>query len=508
MKALFSSLDPIDVSEDELVLSTAYLYIKDRVEKGLTDAIQDAIWSVSGKQYGFRIIIRDDLVSTSSSIHSDVEPLPATSDKTSDRLDYSLATSERPVLASTSVLPTQSRLEDQFHNPAIPVAVAPLLLGTQPNQVTSLLPNTQSNRQRSLLVDDVQVFSPDNLYQRWTFDTFVVGTANQLAFNMAVFVAEAPGYIMNPLFIYGKSGLGKTHLLLSIRHYILQHNPLMKVIYIQTNELIKEYVDAGRQGDFSGFDQKYFTADVFLLDDVQYLKTGQETANRVFDIFNLLKDDNKQVVLSADCAPSEIDLHDRFLSRFSSGVIADVQPPSYETKVAIFSNYLDYCCRRLGYENIRSLIRPDVVEHIVSLSGSNIRELEGAANNLVFSLAKNQHYLPVTPEEAEALVAHHFRRLESRNININAIQKEVENYFNISHADILSSKRSQDISYPRQAAMYLCRLLTSESLPKIAKAFNKDHTAVMYACNNIEQKRQLSLKVDSEIKEILTSISG
>jgi chromosomal replication initiator protein len=355
-----------------------------------------------------------------------------------------------------------------------------------------------------------QVIPADPTYQGRTFESFVVGDANQLAFSMALHVAKAPGYIMNPLFIYGKSGLGKTHLLLSIRHYVQEHSPGLNVVYVQTNELISEYSQSARRGDFGDFNLKYYTADVFLLDDVQSLERRYETTNTVFEIFNRLRNNDKQVVLSADRAPNEIDLHERFLSRFNSGVIADVQPPSYETKLTIFSNYLDYCCRRFGRDDVRSLVRPDVVEYIVSLSGSNIRELEGAATNLVWNLVSDSsgRYLPITPEEAMGIVGNHFRRLESKSIGVAAIQKEVEGFYNVSHADIISSRRSQDISHPRQVAMYLCRFLTAESLPTIGRAFNKDHTAVMYAYNNIDKKRQLSLKVDNEIKELIDVITG
>jgi chromosomal replication initiator protein len=343
-----------------------------------------------------------------------------------------------------------------------------------------------------------------------TFETFVVGEANRRAFDMAYYVSKDPGYIMNPLFIYGKSGLGKTHLLLSIRHFIQQSRPELKVVYVQTSDLVGEYSQAARRGDFSDFNEKYYTADVFLLDDVQLLERRVETTNTVFDIFNRLRENNCQVVLSADRAPNEIDLHERYLSRFNSGALADIQPLSFETKLTIFSNYLDFCCRHLACQNIRDLIRVDVIEYIVSLSASNIRELEGAATNLVWTLsAENKNrYLPITVDEAATIVTNYFRRPQSKSIDIDTIQREVENFYGISHDDILSGKRSQDISYPRQVAMYLCRRLTGASLPRISIAFDKDHTAVMYACNNIDKKRQISSKVDSEIKQLIDTIIG
>jgi chromosomal replication initiator protein len=352
--------------------------------------------------------------------------------------------------------------------------------------------------------------APSIVDHRMTFESFVIDdAANQLAFSTSVLVAKSPGYVINPLFIYGRSGLGKTHLLLSIRHYLEQHRPDLNVVYAQTNEMLSEYSFAATQGGFREFDQKYKTADVFLLDDVQRLENRPGTVSIVFDIFNQMKDENKQIVLSSDRPPLEINLEERFLSRFSSGVIADVQPLSAETKLTIVSNYLPYCCRRLDCENVLALIGDDVIEHIVKLSGSNIRELEGALNNLVITLKHDSdRRIPITPEEAEEVVRNHFRHLNVRDIDINIIQQTVEKYFNVRHEDVLSSKRSQEVSYPRQVAMYLCRNMTDASLPQISKAFNKDHTAVIYACNNIEKKRQLSSGVDSEVKHLVDVLTG
>jgi chromosomal replication initiator protein len=218
------------------------------------------------------------------------------------------------------------------------------------------------------------------------------------------------------------------------------------------------------------------------------------------------------VVLSADRAPNEINLHERYLSRFNSGVIADVQPPSFETKLIIFNNYLKFCCtQRFDCPETYSLIRPEIAEYIVSLSGNNIRELEGATTNLVFMLCQEKNrYLPLTKEEADMIVSKHFRRIESHSINISTILKETEDFYNVKHEDILSKRRSQDISYPRQVAMYLCRMLIPDaSYPIISNAFGgKDHTSAMYAYNNIEKKRHLSQHTDQEIKKLTEIITG
>ena len=501
INAMFSSLVPVDISDSELILKTSNLYTKDWVERRMTEAINDAIWSVSGVRYAFRIIVCDD---------------PVEKPQTKPELDAGVST---PVSQNGHVLPAPSdNLPDALPTGVVISNGSPngrLEIDPYSGQIAmEAFPSGGRTLAESLLNNgrlETDVATPTNSSSfSQTFETFVVGEANRRAFDMSYYVAKDPGYIMNPLFIYGKSGLGKTHLMLSIRHFILQSKPELKVIYIQTSDLVSEYSQAARRQSFSEFNDKYYSADVLLLDDVQLLERRQETTNTVFDIFNRLSSNNRQVVLSADRAPTEIDLHERYLSRFSSGAMADIQPLSFETKLTIFSNKLDYYCRHLNCQNIRELIRDDVIEYIVSLSASNLRELEGAATNLVWTLSteNKSRYIPITVEEAAVIVEKYFKRPGTKSIDIPTVQKEVETFYGISHADMLSAKRSQDISYPRQVAMYLCRRLTGASLPRISIAFDKDHTAVMYACNNIEKKRQTSSKTDIEIKQLIDAIVG
>ena len=551
MNALFSSLTPVGVNEDELLLSTSNLYTKDWVERRLTDDIHRAIYAVVGRQLDFRIIVTE----SSANLTLSDQPIPAhsfavleggamTGAATTGSVSHLAEATARNEAsanhdldsyvfteASSSVISTVRA--ELFASSAMPTAsVASVTAFAQPSPafVNSLqasvlqhqlgIPTAQATQTAEPAIPATPVASIVDIPQstpstsavdhRMTFESFVIDdAANQLAFSTSVLVAKSPGYVINPLFIYGRSGLGKTHLLLSIRHYLEQHRPDLSVVYAQTNEMLSEYSFAATQGSFREFDLKYKTADVFLLDDVQRLENRPGTVSIVFDIFNQMKDENKQIVLSSDRPPLEINLEERFLSRFSSGVIADVQPLSAETKLTIVSNYLPYCCRRLDCESVLALIGDDVIEHIVKLSGSNIRELEGALNNLVITLKHDStRRTPITTEEAEEVVRNHFRHLNVRDIDINIIQQTVEKYFNVRHEDFLSSKRSQEVSYPRQVAMYLCRNMTDASLPQISKAFNKDHTAVIYACNNIEKKRQLSSGVDNEIRHLVDVLTG
>jgi chromosomal replication initiator protein len=530
LDALLSTIQVHSLTDDELILETGSKYTKDWIERFLAPDLKEATWAVSGKQLAVRIVFQPDLEIVGQTISS---PVVETSRASAVSAVYSPPASldTRPVTSNNLALALENEV---IQAPAAVAVLTPTPAPITPSPTTTVIKtipgvfsadislstptsesaygssvaqvptpiSTQSTPQSSTQVSD--------LISK-TFQSFVVGESNLMAFNMALQVAKTPGYIMNPLFIYGKSGLGKTHLLLSIHHYVKSCQPHLKTLYVQTSELIHEYSNSARIGDFSAFHSKYYSVDILLLDDVQLLENKIETTNTVFDIFNLLRSNNKQVVLSADRAPNEINLHERYLSRFNNGVIADVQPPSTETKLTILRNYLDYCSLRFEHPEVREFVRPDVEEFIVSLSGSNIRELEGAATSLIWYLSSSEktRYLPLTIEEAEPVISHHFRRLEAKSVNIETIQKETENYFGIRHEDILGSQRSQNISYPRQIAMYLCRSLTGASYPYIGESFGgKDHTSVIYAYNNIEKRRQLSTKVENDIKQLLELIAG
>jgi chromosomal replication initiator protein len=254
------------------------------------------------------------------------------------------------------------------------------------------------------------------------------------------------------------------------------------------------------------FEKKYHDVDVILFDDVQILEGKIETTNEVFQIFNHFTIQNKQIILSADRPPYNIDLDARYKSRFASGITIDIQPPTFETKQAIFENYFDYCCRKIDRLDIKKVITREIVDRIIELSTDNIRELEGATASLVAYLsARKNIFSTLTIEEVERQIANVFMKSIAKRIDIDLIQKEIENYYKISHEDLIGKKRSQGISYPRQVAMYLSRSMTGESFPDIGRAFGgKDHTTVIYAFHNIEKKRQLSKETNQEIEKLVS----
>ncbi|MGI6220881.1 MAG: chromosomal replication initiator protein DnaA [Coriobacteriales bacterium] len=341
-----------------------------------------------------------------------------------------------------------------------------------------------------------------------TFDSFVVADTNSYAYGAAYSVAENPGEINNPLFIYGRSGLGKTHLLLAIKDYVNKNYPEKKVTYSPTTTLVEDYVEALGADDWSSFTMKYKTADMLLLDDVQFLEGKEETTNEFFKIFNLMIQNKKQIVLSADRAPKDINLDERLRSRFANGVTADIQAPLFETKLKIFKNHIEDLKRKQNQPDLE--IPNEVINRVVELSNSNIRNLEGAAASLVvyISFSRSGKEGPITVEEAEEIVSKIFFTNMAEKITISDIQRFVELYYNVTHGELLGSQRPRHISNARQVGMYLSRVLTQASYPEIGKAFKKDHSSVVHAYKNIESKRQADRDFFNEIERMSDLITS
>jgi chromosomal replication initiator protein len=398
--------------------------------------------------------------------------------------------------------------------PDHPVTQAPVLPSSE---VTPLTPvYTESPGHGSALSS---VFAPDNqtqsslgaeLYSRFNFSNYVMGESNEFAYKAALRVAEAPGLYFNPLFIYGRSGLGKTHLLLSIKNYINTYLLDKRVVYAPITEFINDFTNAlAENRDLTNFKRKYHTCDVLLIDDVQNLEGKTGTTDALFEIFNMFIESRKQIVLSADRSPVDINIDERFTSRFAQGITADIQPPNYEMKTAILKKYKSYYCNFL---NIPEVEFPDeVIQKIVELSGSNIRELEGAVSNLIVYVSykpDGETITPLTYGDVESVLGNSFFHKNTRRVDFDMVIKAVESYFKISRDELRSEKRSKNISHPRQVAMYLIRRYTDMSYPEIGDVFKKDHTSVIYAVKNIQSKmvEEASVKTEVErIAEILTS---
>lgn len=337
------------------------------------------------------------------------------------------------------------------------------------------------------------------LFSKCTFDTFVVGKSNEFARGAALAVAELPGTAYNPLFIYGNSGLGKTHLLVAIANYAMQNFPRMATRYVSANKFLNDYVEATQRNQWGTFNSKYHQVDILLVDDVQYLEGKDETINQLFNIFNEMTNRNKQIVLSADRAPKDVDMDDRMRSRFISGLLADIKPPDYETRLAILKNYLS---RVNQHTSFYGNIPDEVLFYLADVATSNIREMEGSITRLVSNMTLLRKD-SISVEEAQELLQDFFPTIKDKQIDIALIQSEVERFFNITHDDMISSKRSKGITNPRHIAIYLSRYMTEESLEAIGKKFGgRDHTTVMHSVNKIERDQKDNRQLFDQLEQL------
>ena len=321
-----------------------------------------------------------------------------------------------------------------------------------------------------------------NLNPKYTFNTFIVGSYNKLAQAAALAVAESPGNTYNPLFIYGGAGLGKTHLMHSIAHFIIENDDNSKVLYVTSEEFTNELIETIRNGNntaMSKFREKYRNIDVLLIDDIQFIIGKESTQEEFFHTFNTLHGANKQIILSSDRPPKDMDiLEDRIRSRFEWGLLADIQSPDYETRIAILRKKQELD----GYS-----VSDDVIEYIASNIKSNIRELEGALNKII--AYANLEKREINIDLAEQVLRDIISPNEKKVITPEFIIDTVADHFDITPSDIVGSKRSSKIVFPRQIAMYLCREMLDAPLTGIGKMMgDRDHTTVMHGIEKIEKE--------------------
>jgi len=333
-----------------------------------------------------------------------------------------------------------------------------------------------------------------SLNPKYTFDTFVVGNYNRFAHAASLAVAEAPAVSYNPLFIYGGVGLGKTHLMHAIGNEVLRNNRNANVLYVTSENFTNQLVNAIRDSSMEQFRNKYRNIDVILIDDIQFIAGKERIQEEFFHTFNTLHESGKQIVLSSDRPPKEIKLlEDRLKSRFEWGLTVDVSIPDYETRLAILR-------KKAANDNI--IIDDEILSNIAIKLESNIRELEGALNKLVATSSLTHDSISI--EMSEKAINDIISQKE-KVISPEYIQETVCKYFNINIADLKGSRRSNDIAYPRQIAMYLCREVAQMSLPKIGDAFGKrDHTTVLHGCNKIDKE----IKENTNTKLIVDSVKN
>jgi chromosomal replication initiator protein len=360
--------------------------------------------------------------------------------------------------------------------------------------------STKPNKEESSNISVVSVNDEMSatLNPKYTFDSFVIGNSNRFAHAASLAVAEAPAKAYNPLFIYGGVGLGKTHLMHAIGHYILKNNPKAKVVYVSSEKFTNELINAIKDDTNEEFRNKYRNVDVLLIDDIQFIAGKERTQEEFFHTFNTLHEANKQIILSSDRPPKEIPtLEDRLRSRFEWGLIADTQAPDFETRMAILKKKADV--EKLNVAN-------EVMVYIATKIKSNIRELEGALIRIVaYSSLTNRE---ITVDLASEALKDIISNKQGNHVTIELIQETVANYFNLRVEDLKSQRRTRNVAYPRQIAMYLSRKLTDMSLPKIGEEFGgRDHTTVIHAYEKISDGLNSDEVLQNTVNDITKKVT-
>jgi chromosomal replication initiator protein len=335
------------------------------------------------------------------------------------------------------------------------------------------------------------------LNPRYTFDSFVVGGSNQFAHAAALAVAERPSKAYNPLFVYGGVGMGKTHLMQAIGHLVKKRNPGMRLTYVSAEKFTNDVINSLRFDRMISFRDRYRSVDILLVDDIQFIAGKDRTQEEFFHTFNAIFDSQKQIVLSSDCPPKEISaIEERLRSRLEWGLIADIQPPDLETKIAILHKKA---------ESEHAALPDDVAEFIARSIRSNVRELEGALTRLIAysSLTSVPLTLPNAQQVLRNIIA-----TQEKKVTIELIQKRVGEQFGLREQDLKMRSNSKSIAYPRQIAMYIVKQLTSASLPEIGRQFgNKHHTTVLHSINKIDSLRRSDKDLNRTINKLLDSFS-
>ena len=365
--------------------------------------------------------------------------------------------------------------------------------GNEDGEEGDIITDTSSSVPESELESNHQTLNP-----KYTFDTFVVGNNNRFAHAAALAVGNEPGKSYNPLFLYGGVGLGKTHLMQAIGNRIIEENRKANVLYVTSEKFTNQLVNSIKDNKTEMFRNKYRNIDVLLIDDIQFIAGKDRVQEEFFHTFNALREDGKQIIISSDTPPRDIQfLEDRLKSRFEWGLLADISCPDYETRLAIL---------RKKAQDEKIIIDDAILSNIATNIDSNIRELEGVFNKIVARAALT--HSPITMEHAE-LIINEFKLKSEKVISSDFIKETVAKYFSINKNDLASEKRSNDIAFPRQIAMFLCRDVANMSFPQIGKDFgDRDHSKVMHAYNKIKKevrdKNNTKLIVES-VKNIITS---
>jgi chromosomal replication initiator protein len=379
-----------------------------------------------------------------------------------------------------------------FHELGVPAMRVQYVCTEEEPVVAAAVAATASIKQSKLDFES----SDHQLNTRYTFDSFVVGKSNEFAHAASRAVAEQPSKAYNPLFLYGGVGMGKTHLMHAIGHTIKQRNPAARLSYVSAEKFTIEVINSLRFDKMFSFRERFHTVDVLLVDDIQFIAGKERTQEEFFHTFNALYEQHKQIVISSDCLPKDINsIEERLRSRFEWGLIADIQPPDLETKIAILQKKA---------ENDRFVLPDDVAEYIARAIKSNVRELEGALTRLMAyaSLTGAAVSLATAQQVLRNIIAS-----QEKRVTIEVIQKRVSEHFNLREQDLKVRSNTRAIAFPRQVAMYIVKQLTTASLPEIGRQFGgKHHTTVLHSINKIEEMRRSDKELNRTITRLMDAL--
>ncbi len=485
---------PVGFSDDTVVLATPHAFAREWLDTRCGDRIREALSSAAGRPLSVVITVQPrpepvDAGSPPSASGTDGSTGPAAPAASQDTTADAAPASVAPATPNRGNLGAVAEDASADWTSYASADDRELQAPGRPSGPTVSLPDPRPEPEDTAA--DTQ------LNPKYSFDDFVIGSSNRFAHAAATAVAEAPAKSYNPLFIYGGAGLGKTHLLHAIGHYVRSLYPRLKVRYVTTEQFTNEFINGIRHDRITSFQQTYRQVDVLLIDDIQFLERAERTQEEFFHTFNALHNAEKQIVISSDRPPKQIaQLEDRLRSRFEWGLMTDVQPPDLETRIAILRKKCE--TDRLGVE-------PEVLELIASKVQSNIRELEGALIR-VSAFASLQRS-SADSQMAETVLKDLFPHDREQDISVQVIMDEVAEYFSLTVEDLCSPSRSRQLVTARQIAMYLTRELTELSLPRIGKAFGgRDHTTVMHAKSKIAGLMQERRAIYEQVQELTNRI--
>ena len=467
--AFFSRVQIQAASPGFIMLTSDNAFIKDWIEKHYLKDIQKALSDLYNLD--FQVLIEVD--PTAAAPAPAAQPAPT-------------ATPSAPAVAPQAVQPQPKPAATSAQNAPVPAVQSANAGAPQPTHSVAQAEASEPQSQKTETNGNDNEATGEAAL---TFDSFVIGESNRMAYNMAVEVADRPGSSeLNPLFIYGRSGVGKTHLMCAIQNYIKETRPELNVCYIDSMELVNRYSDAAIEKSvdkqsFKNFEGYFQQADVLLIDDIQGLQSKPGTLNALFRIFNSMIPKGKQFVFSADRAPKNIDLDERYVSRFNKSLIRHYQ----------------------SRENTSFVITDEILDYIVDNSSSNIRELKSAITNVIFAMKMNKDHT-LSEGQVKELLGNHFIGGGKKRITIEMIQAAVEDFYGVSHKDIVGRGRARSIVRPRQVAIYLCRDLSETTLSNIGKAFNRDHTTVLHSCELISSQMQEDRNLREELEAVREKI--